>query len=193
MPADGLPQDERYLAGPRLPGTLQVFALISIVYPTMNQSATRYFRTLGLLHRALCTGVATFAGIAVLLKYVLHSPATAPELQPVLLPVAIVTAIAGIAASRLLYKKRLDAIRGMTGLPPKADAYRAAQILRWALLEAATLFGIVGMLITMQPLFLAIAVVPFGLMVASRPTRAQGLEDMQLSLEEQAAWNGPDL
>lgn len=159
----------------------------------MQSSPARYFRTLSILHIALCAGVGMFAGVVLLLKYVIAAPASAPELQSVLLPVAAGTALVSIAAAILLYKKRLAAIRNMARLSQKLSAYRAAQLLRWALLEGGVMIGLIGLMLTMNIPFMIIVAVPFALMIGSRPARAAGIAEMGLSWEEVAAWESGEV
>lgn len=65
-------------------------------------------------------------------------------------------------------------------------AYQSATIVRLALLEGPSLFGIVGFLLTGNLIFLGISGALIACFIYQRPTRQKIEDDLNLSYEEKA-------
>ncbi len=156
----------------------------------MLPAPASYLRALRILHLSLCVGVFLFAAIAILQKKLGSVRPLFPEREPVLLTVAGIIAMTGIAASIVLFRRRLGDVRAMPVLERKLDAYRSAQIIRWALAQGPALLVIVLMLLTSSPAFVAFAAAALIYLIGSRPPASleQACETMNISWEERSRW-----
>lgn len=158
----------------------------------MFNTSREYFRTLMILHGAMCAGTVMCLGIMVLLRF---SGAAVPDdagLDHLLMPIAAMVVVGGCIASHFLYSMRLKPARSLPGLGEKLAAYRGLLLLRWALLEGPALFATVCFFLTGNQLLLAFAALPLLLLVLSRPTKERAATDLELNWEEKAILDDPE-
>lgn len=150
----------------------------------------RYLRTLRILHLALCAGVVIFGAAVIAMKQSGSVQPVFRDEEPVLLAVAGAVVMSATAASVLLFRRRLDAIRSMATLDRKLAAYQTAQVIRWALAEGPAMLVIVLMLLTSSPLFIAFAALPLVYLFGSRPPASveQACGTMNISWEDRQRW-----
>ncbi len=93
-------------------------------------------------------------------------------------------AIICVFAGFFVFKQKLEAIREKTDVITKIAEYRAALIIRWALLEGAAFFSIVSYLLTGNYILLGIAVVIIIIFILIMPSRVRLETDLELSWQD---------
>jgi hypothetical protein len=101
-------------------------------------------------------------------------------------------ALSSFIASNFIFKQLLNNIAQKNTLREKLMAYQSALIVRYALLEGASLFGIVCYLLTGNLLFLLISGGLVLYFVTIRPTKSSIQNDLNLSYEDQTEFNRTD-
>ena len=140
----------------------------------------QYLRTLMIIHGALTVGQVLFAGVTLIANDGKEMDPTQSESNNILLVMAILMVSGGIAMGTFFFKRKLAAIQASNNLVDKLTEYSNALIIRFALMEVASIFSIVGYLLTSNYIFLGLAAVIIVFFIVLRPTRTTVLRDMQL-------------
>ena len=123
----------------------------------MPQQPLSNIKALSLMHFSLLFGQVIFAGVA---AYLIYTGAFTPvienkEILSMVVPGAIGWSVAFVMLAFSNYKKKVAAIRmNEESLSDKLIAYRAANIVRWAILEVPVLSTIVCFLMTGLPVLI---------------------------------------
>lgn len=142
-------------------------------------------KILSILHKTLLMGQVLFAACCIFIVYTKTMAPPAKELDKTLQVVALITAVTGIYAGMLIFKKKLALIREMqTGNQEKFSLYRSASIIQWVLLEGPSLFCIISFLLTGNYAFLALAAVIIFLFIVMAPSKVKILTQLQISETE---------
>jgi hypothetical protein len=159
--------------------------------PNKPQTSKEYFTVLTILHGALLMAQVLFAALA---YYLVSSGqfATSPELTSILPIVALALVFAGSFASSFIMKGQLKSIKLKPVLKDKMKDYRAALIIKWALMEAPSLFCTAGYLLTGNHFFLWLAALEIVIFFFARPTMAAAGVDLELSQPEKLLIENPD-
>jgi hypothetical protein len=148
-----------------------------------QQTTQQYFKALSVLHFALITGVTLFIVIAYFLRGAIahgNNEALANIFQYIVPVLAFIC----IAAGNVLYKKRVNDIKNKKNLAEKLNDYRAAFILRDALLEGAALFAIIAYMLCSELILLGVAILLVLIFVFIKPTKDKLIKDLELSSDE---------
>lgn len=152
----------------------------------MQQQPASNIKALSILHFSLLTGQLVFAAIA----YYLRFSGTMPTVDFGTDPTFIVIGIAAIGAvltvlAFTMYNKKIAALRD-NSLPAaeKMNAYRAASLIRWAMLEAPVLLAIIAFMLTGNYNLLIIMGIILALFIVTRPTIAKAAADLSISESE---------
>jgi hypothetical protein len=160
--------------------------------PNPNQQITpaTYLRTISIIHVALIAGQVLFAIVALVQtrKLIIN----VRYMRDPLLFVIPLAAVSGFIASNALFKKKVSEIDKTASLKTKLMAYQGALIIRFACLEAPSLFGIVVFLITGQLLFLLISAAIILYFIYVKPSKQNIQDDLQLSYQELNAFSQPN-
>ena len=89
-------------------------------------------------------------------------------------------------------KKRLSLSKSKTSLLQKLNDYRAALIIRYALLEGATFFSLVSYLMTGDQLFLYISISIIAIFIIIKPSIQNVINDLELNPGEIHIISNPD-
>ncbi|MES2279170.1 MAG: hypothetical protein V4592_24270 [Bacteroidota bacterium] len=140
------------------------------------------FKVLTIIHLALMLGQVLF-GVVVFFQ-TRSVRVNIEKIDDVYIYIVPFMAISCFIASNFMYKQQLGIAAGKPTLQEKMTGYQTALIVRYALLEGASLFGIVVYLLTGNLLFLLIsgAIVIYFLLI--RPTRDRVEADLNLTYEE---------
>ena len=135
-----------------------------------------------ILHFALLAGQIIFVLIATLLVSFHLFPAVLGKYGPELILISASIEVIAIILAKMLYKKNLKKInqKNLT-LSKKLDAYRGANITRWAILEGAALIVIVLFMLTNQYLILFIVLALLFIFFTTRPTAPNIATDLEVS------------
>lgn len=147
-------------------------------------SPKTFLKTIGIIHLALVVGQVLF-GVVVFTQSHAISLNLKDTHDPFLLVVPIM-AIGSFTASIIVFKQLLNAAANKATLTAKITAYQSALIVRFALLEGASLFGIVTFLLRGNLLFIGISGLIVLYFLILRPTKDKTQTDLNLSYEETA-------
>lgn len=152
-------------------------------YQQTDQSTESVLKTIMIIHFALLAGQILFGLVAFSQSmqtriYIKYSADPFVYIAPMV-------AIAAYAASTILYKQRINALVNKDTLKEKLTGYQEASIIRFALLEGASLFGIVLYMLNENLLFLVISALIMISFILIRPTRDKMAFDLDLTLPDE--------
>ena len=140
-------------------------------------------KTMVMLHSALLFGQILFIAIASVVVF--FSKTINPVLAEYSYTFIAVSLLAGVVSfliSKTVFQKKLENIKqGQITIQEKVEYYRSASLLRWAIIEAATLLTIVLFLLTQHYFIMAIACVLIILFFSKRPSLEMVAEDLSIS------------
>jgi hypothetical protein len=154
----------------------------------VNQTPQGYLKTISIIHLALLAGQVMF-GIVAFIQIGKIQIDIKNNNDPFLFLVPLL-AVGGFIASNLMFKQQLNSSIKKDSLNGKLMGYQTALIIRCALLEGPSLFGIVTYLITGNCLFLIISGLLMLYFISIRPTRVKIENDLNLTYEEKTAFGG---
>jgi len=149
----------------------------------MQQQTATNIKALSILHFSLLTGQAVFACIAYYVRYSGTMPTIdfGTNQQFIVIGIAAFAAVMAILAFSL-YKKKVTELReSAIPVPGKLTAYRAAALIRWAMLEAPVLLAIVIFMLTGNYILLIVAGAVLLLFITTRPTAAKVAAELSVS------------
>ncbi|MCU0353259.1 MAG: hypothetical protein MUD08_05895 [Cytophagales bacterium] len=159
---------------------------------TQKITVKQYFLSQNMIYIALIVGQMLFAAVTVYLRSSGQMSNETGELTGLLQYLVPLVSVGGAAGGFQLFKIMLQAAKKQSGLSDKVSRYGTALIVRYALLEAPSLFSIVSYFLTGNYLFLAIAGVIIVLFLFIRPTKEKLEQDLELNQSELAQTSNPD-
>lgn len=150
----------------------------------MQQVNTTFFKSISILFNAFLAGQVIFAVMAF---YLVNSGSfgaavTEPEnIFFILVPALI---IAGRLIGNMLYKKKIQHAQNLTTTASKLDAYRAAFILRCALLEGPVLFAVIAFMLLHTIEILAFVAGGIFLFFLLKPNKEKIAAALQVAADE---------
>lgn len=158
---------------------------------TNQQSTKGYFKLITFIHLALVLGVVLFGVVVYFFMADFQHPDTRSELAGLLVYLVPGLIIAGIIASNIVFRLKVNGLMGNEDLKAKMSGYREALILRYVLLEAPALFALVAIFMTNNSNFMVYAGLMVVLMATKRPTRKAAIADLALDQQEIALMDDP--
>jgi hypothetical protein len=146
------------------------------------QTAKQYFRTLNVIHYALLAGQLLFAGVALYLTYGKNQVMNAPK--EVFIYVVPLMAVLAVLVGQAIYRIKTKKLIRYQSLTAKMTEYLSIFIIRLAFIEGASLFAIVVYLMTVETIFMGIAVLLIVYFVLLRPTRIKIAMDLELNASD---------
>lgn len=153
-----------------------------------NQSPAAIVKTTTIIHMALAAGQILFAAVT----FIIPKNQVKSAGNDMLIYVVPVLAITCFIAGHILFLKLLSNIKRDTTLKAKLTAYQSATIVRLALLQGASLFGIVCFLLTGKLIPIAISGALIAYFIYLRPTKQKIEDDLNLGYDEKAELDGTD-
>lgn len=147
------------------------------------EPTTSRFKTLQIVHGALCTGVILFLIITTFLRQGKGHIAVEASDSPLLF-VAVVLAVVAPFLSKYLYQKQLNAIDLTSPLDKRFPQYISACIIRYAVMDAAALFNVVIWYLTGSLIAAIVAGALILLLIALRPRKALVTHILQINYPE---------
>ncbi len=153
----------------------------------MPQQPISNVKALAVLHFSLFMGQIMFAVIA---AYLIYSKSFYPVVTGEDLQVMIGSGIMGfcvalVIAAFIMFKKKVEKIRlDADDVPGKLSAYRAASIIRWAMLEAPVILAVISFLLTGRYSLLIVAAVLLLIFFYTKPSSFKVAQDLSISEEE---------
>lgn len=141
------------------------------------------FKIARLVHLALLAGQVLFAGVTLFINKNIKVD-TSRDNQ--FLIIALILAIMGFFVGNLIYKQVVNVAAKKETFVEKMMAYQSALIIRYALLEGASLFCIVSYFLTSNFIFLLISGAIIVYFIILRPKVDTIAEELNLTYEEKA-------
>jgi len=162
-------------------------------------TAGQYFKGLTILCYALVGGVVVFTGIITAL------PASGSAghggrgsigddttLTTIFISIAVIISLCSVAASFVMFNKNVAAAKEKNNLKEMLNAYRAAVIMRYALMEGPALFAVIVYFLTGKFSILPLVGLILAIMVYAVPTRQKLITDLDLSSQQADIINDDD-
>ncbi|MFB0494584.1 hypothetical protein ABID99_000821 [Mucilaginibacter sp. OAE612] len=153
-----------------------------------NQTPSLILKQITIIHLALVAGQILF-GIVV---FAIGKQQPLNPKNDALIYVMPAIALGCFLVSMLLPKNMIGNIKNDQPLLAKLKLYQTAFIIRMALLEGPSLFGIVCFLLTNNVVFISISAALVLYAIYQRPTRQKIEDDLNLGYEEKAEFEGTD-
>lgn len=137
-----------------------------------NSSFQRDLRSMSILHYALLAGILLFAGVTYfLLGPTMHQPGQVDEsLATILRYLVPGLAIMAILVGRLVGSLLLKRASEEEFLAQKLAIYRTVALIRWSLMEGASLFAVTAYLLTGNQVFIMVALAGAAYLFTQKPT-----------------------
>jgi len=147
---------------------------------TKGQTSQEYFTTLTIIHAGLLFGQVVILGI---FYYLVATKQTNlnEELNDAFQIIAPIFVVGGLILSSFLSKQRLNSIKSKPDLKYKLSAYRTMLIIKYATLEAPSLFALVCFFLTGNFLFIGLSGILIVYFAIIRPSRYKIVNDLELS------------
>jgi len=158
---------------------------------TTLRTSKSYFTTLILLHASLLLGQFVLGALAYYVACTGSIGGSTTELSQMLLIIVPLIAIGGIIGGSFLAKAQIVEIKQKETLLEKLMAYQTTLLIKYALLEGASLLAIISYLLTGNTLFMGIATVIILLFVIYRPTITKIIVDLELDQAEIEVMKNP--
>lgn len=143
------------------------------------------YKGLKILFAALLAGQLLFAGLASVLIMTKGAMSKTSDLENTLLPVVVIVALICAVFGMRMFKARTQNVNDVQqSLTQRFIEYRAANILRWALLEGPCMFAIIGFMLTGNYLFLLITGILLLLFMSTAPKKEKVCINLGISQEE---------
>ncbi|MEP6727447.1 MAG: hypothetical protein ABJC98_16630 [Bacteroidota bacterium] len=150
----------------------------------MQQKAA-YLKSLRIVHLALLAVQCLMLATVLYLVMQKTMPAAEPALDKTLQVAALLVSFGAVFGATGIFKKRLASIPvGANSQAEKANQYRMANIIQWALLEAASLFSSICFLLTGNYAFAALAIALIVYFAMLGPSKLKAMLQLQLSEQE---------
>jgi hypothetical protein len=138
-----------------------------------------YFKAVGILHLSFLVGQLLFAAIAAFMVFSHSVPPSLPDATIIRIGL-IALAILCIGASQFIYNKRISETHAGQSVDEKLSAFRAAMLIRCALLEGPSLLSIILFLLTGSILYLCLALAIILWFALQYPFRSKVLSEIGL-------------
>ena len=143
-----------------------------------------YMKSLSMLNLALIMGLVIFSMIVSFLILTKSVPMNDVYLYNVLKYLVPILSFGGLLAGNAVFKSRLNAISENSALIQKLNEYRAALIIRYALLEGPAIFSVISAFITTNINFLLFTGMLAAMMFYFRPRIQSIVNDLDLNEQE---------
>lgn len=150
------------------------------------QPTSTYIKSTSILHAALLAGQFLMAVIMfAVVWFKKENSFSLQNLSEQLLIACVVISAVAYLAGNLLFKKKLEnIIVSNNTVSKKLEEYRGANILRWALMEIATLYSIIIFFLTGNYSILIVAALMMILFFTTKPGTGKTVADLNISLTD---------
>lgn len=155
------------------------------------QTPKTFLRTITIIHLAMLLGQALFA--IVVFSLIKNTGIDLKDTKDPFLFVVPIMAIGCFTASVFVFKSKINEAANKPTLKGKLMAYQAAFIIQVALLQGASLFGIVVYDVTRNFLYLLISMVIILYFIMIRPTKEKITDSLNLDYEEKMQFDSEDV
>ncbi len=145
---------------------------------------TKAYKSLQFIYFALLVGQLFFVFISLFLVKQQLFKGGRPDLENILMPVLVVLALICMVSGKKIFKSRVQKLGDIPSVSQRFSDYRAASLVRWALLEGPCIFSIICFLLTSNYLFLVVAALILFIFGGTAPAKSKVAADMGISSEE---------
>jgi hypothetical protein len=149
-----------------------------------------FLKSMSIIHAALLAGQLLFVIVVFAISPKVYF--TVSDTADVFVFIVPLLAIAGFVSGYILFKQKLTELQTKNSLGEKMVAYQAALIIRFALLEGPSLFGVVAFMQTGNLFFLAISALLMLYFFSLRPTKDKMEIDLALGFTEKMEFLNDD-
>ena len=155
-------------------------------------TSREYFKTLKTIYSAFLAGQVLFALVIVFLVYETMTTSFEDEFTQILLMVFAAISVGSVTTGFILFNQKMEAAQAKSWLNEKLADFRTAMLIKVALMEGPALFAIVGLLMTANVYFFALAALLIVLQLPGFPTKFHVIEKLRLSHDERKVIENPD-
>jgi len=150
------------------------------------------FRVLKIYHLALLGGITFFAIIAVIMVITKTiPPLNNNSIEQILQAITAVVSLAALLVGFNLFKRRITQARSATGTAEeRMNQYRTACVTWWALIEGPGIFAVIGLYLTGNFAFLALALFHIVILAVFMPRKENIIVLLNLTTDEVARLEG---
>jgi len=159
---------------------------------SLPQTSKEYFKAMQIVYYALIAGQVLFALLSFYLIRTGSFDGEQSELRNIFIYIVPVFVVGGLFGSNIMFKKALAEAKRKPRLVDKMAYYRSALIIRYALLEGPSFFGIVVYLITGDYLFLGMSGLIIAVFFTLKPGPDRAVNDLELSSDETHTITDPE-
>jgi hypothetical protein len=145
---------------------------------------TNAFKSLQTIFYALLCGQILFLLVAFFLIKKDIFIASKKDLENIFLPVLVIVALLCMVSGNKIFKARLQKLSSVNPITARFSEYRAASLVRWALLEGPCLFAIICFMLTANYFFILIAILILFFFGSTVPAKNKVANDMGISTDE---------
>jgi len=143
---------------------------------------TSPFRSLQLIYRALLWGQILFLIVALIVASTIAKRAASEELDRQLQVIAVLVSFSAFIIGSRVFKKNLFQARNANiSAKQKLAMYRKASLIQWALMDVATVFCIVGYIVTHNFSFIGLALLMLVIFGGMNPFKSKVMLQLALS------------
>lgn len=159
---------------------------------TKQQTSKEYFRTLQIIYYALIASQLFFGVVFLILMQGGQIDPGQQNLKEIFSYIVPLFVVGGILGSNRMFTTLIKESKKIENLPEKMAGYRIALIVRYAFLQAPTVFSLVVYILTGGALFLGLASVIVVVFLTIKPTIERAAKDLDLNLNDKQAINDPN-
>lgn len=159
----------------------------------IKQNSKEYFRNLRIIHLGLTMGQVFFMVVSI---FLIESGMYEADMKELVSPLAWFLFLVGglsLLASYFVFNRKLKIARRKELFYEKMGDYRAALVVRYALLEGPSFCGLVFFLLTGYYLLLAFSLGVVAIFIVIRPTAGKAETDLKLNPDEVRKINDPEM
>ncbi|MFP4845677.1 hypothetical protein [Winogradskyella sp. PE311] len=147
-----------------------------------QQTTKSIIKTLTIFHYAYCIAILVFGIVALYITE--NAVINFSDSEDIFFFLVPVFAITLAFLSHFIFQQNLKRVREKTTLQEKLVHYQTSRIIKYAMLEAPALFGVVIFIITSNQYYLIIAAVLLAYLFLQRPTKEIVKQDLDLNAEQ---------
>ena len=149
---------------------------------TKKQTSKEYFNSISLLYYAMIASQVLFILFSIYFRLNVMLTDELNEFKNIFIFIVPLLAIGGVIGSNYMYKTKLTEAKSKTDLLEIMGTFRAALILRFAILEGSSFFAIAIYFLTGNIMYLGISGLIIGFFFFLKPSRERAAIDLELSV-----------
>ena len=146
--------------------------------------STNGYKSLQIIFFALLCGQVLFLLIVFFLINQNVLNAARHELDNIFLPLLVILTLICMVSGNKIFKGRLQKLATVNPISARFSEYRAASLIRWALLEGPCIFAIICFMLTFNYLFMLIAILILFFFGSTAPSKNKVAADMGISVDD---------